>query len=72
MNRRSEETFGVRYTGWAALDRNPQEDSVEYICRGIAGTSGNKPARAAHAPTTIFPTDFLQDVQGENEPLPEL
>jgi hypothetical protein len=23
MNRRSPETLGVRYTGWAALDRDP-------------------------------------------------
>ncbi len=31
MNRTShlEEIVGVRYTGWAALDRDPQEDLVE-------------------------------------------
>jgi hypothetical protein len=30
MNRTShlEEIVGVRYTGWAALDRDPQEDLV--------------------------------------------
>ncbi len=32
MQRHSKETIGVRYTGWAALDRDPQEDQVEFVC----------------------------------------
>jgi len=30
MSLPSKEAVGVRYTGWAALDRDPQEDLVEY------------------------------------------
>ena len=32
MDRRNPETVGVRRTGWAALDRDPQQDTVEFIC----------------------------------------
>ena len=30
MSKLSAETVGVRYTGWAALHRDPLEDRVEY------------------------------------------
>ena len=32
MNRNHLEVVGVRYTGWAALNRDPQEDVVEFVC----------------------------------------
>ena len=32
MNRNSLETIGVRYTAWAALNRDPLEDRVEFTC----------------------------------------
>jgi hypothetical protein len=63
MNRRLLETLGVRYTGWAALDRDPQEDVVEYVCPrcGHQGTKGARRARAQYH----FTDGFLQDLQGE-------
>lgn len=63
MNRRSIETVGVRYTGWAALDRDPQDDAVEFTCPHC-GTPGRKAARRARADYR-FTDGFLQDVQGE-------
>jgi hypothetical protein len=32
MERRFTEVVGVRRTGWAALDRDPQQDKVEFVC----------------------------------------
>ncbi len=63
MNRRAIETVGVRYTGWAALDRDPQEDTVEFICPRC-GQRGVKSARRARA-QYHFTDGFLQDLQGE-------
>ncbi len=63
MNRRSIETVGVRYTGWAALDRDPQEDVVEFVCPHC-GQRGTKAARRARA-QYHFTDGFLQDLQGE-------
>ncbi len=63
MNRRSIETVGVRYTGWAALDRDPQEDVVEFVCPHC-GQRGTKAARRARA-RYHFTDGFLQDLQGE-------
>ncbi len=62
MNRHIE-TVGVRYTGWAALDRDPQEDVVEYVCPhcGVQGTKNARRARAQYH----FTDGFLQDLQGE-------
>ncbi len=63
MSRRSTETVGVRYTGWAAIDRDPQEDRVEYTCPHC-GQHGFKAAR--RSPSLYRFTDgFLQDLQGE-------
>jgi hypothetical protein len=59
----STETLGVRYTGWAALDRDPQDDRVEYTCP-LCGTQGFKPARRARSEYR-FNDGFLQDTQGE-------
>jgi predicted RNA-binding Zn-ribbon protein involved in translation (DUF1610 family) len=60
---RSEKTVGVRYTGWAALDRNPQEHAVEFVCPHC-GQRGTKPARRERAEYR-FTDGFLQDEQGE-------
>jgi hypothetical protein len=63
MNGSSVETVGVRYTGWAALNRDPLEDPVEYVCPHC-GTHG---AKAARRPLSEyhFTDGFVQDVQGE-------
>jgi hypothetical protein len=63
MNRHHLEVVGVRYTGWAALNRDPQEDSVEFVC-SHCGQHGEKAARRARA-QYHFTDGFLQDVQGE-------
>ena len=60
---RGEETVGVRYTAWAALDRDPQEDQVEFVCPHC-NQSGAKPA--LHERTSYHFTDgFVQDLEGE-------
>ena len=59
----SKEAIGVRYTGWAALGRDPQEDTLEYTCP-YCGERGFKVAR--RTPDQYHFTDgFLQDLQGE-------
>lgn len=63
MSLHSKETVGVRYTGWAALDRDPQEDMLEYTCP-YCGVHGMKTARRTHA-EYHFTDGFLQDLQGE-------
>jgi hypothetical protein len=64
MNRQSHETVGVRYTGWAALDRDPHDDAVEYVCPQC-GNQGFKAARRDRAQYR-FTDGFLQDVHGES------
>jgi hypothetical protein len=63
MDRRNMETVGVRRTGWAALDRDPQQDTVEYTCPHC-GAQGQKNARRERA-QYHFTDGFLQDLQGE-------
>jgi hypothetical protein len=63
MGRSSNETVGVRYTGWAALNRDPLEDLVEYTCPEC-GTRGTKPARRPRS-EYHFTDGFVQDVRGE-------
>jgi hypothetical protein len=63
MSLHSKEAVGVRYTGWAALDRDPQEDLVEYNCP-YCGERGMKSARRTHD-QYHFTDGFLQDLQGE-------
>jgi hypothetical protein len=65
MNRNSqvEESIGVRYTGWAALDRDPQQDVVEFVCPHC-GRPGMKPARRERS-EYHFTDGFLQDMEGE-------
>jgi hypothetical protein len=63
MNRRNIETVGVRRTGWAALDRDPQQDTVEFICPHC-GAQGQKKARRERT-QYHFTDGFLQDLQGE-------
>jgi hypothetical protein len=63
MDRRNIETIGVRRTGWAALDRDPQQDTVEFICPHC-GAQDQKKARRERA-LYRFTDGFLQDLQGE-------
>lgn len=63
MAQHSLETVGVRYTGWAALDRDPQDDRVEYTCPHC-GAAGSKPARRPRSEYR-FSDGFLQDLPGE-------
>ena len=60
----AEETVGVRYTGWAALDRDPQEDQVEFVCPHC-GQTGTKSARRQRA-SYHFTDGFVQDLEGES------
>ncbi len=53
MDRRNVVTVGVRRTGWAALDRDPQQDTVEFIYARRERTQYH------------FTDGFLQDLQGE-------
>ena len=63
MSRNSLETVGVRYTGWAALNRDPLEDRVEFTCPqcGEKGTKAARRPRAAYH----FTDGFVQDLEGE-------
>ncbi len=63
MSRRSAETVGVRMTGWAALNRDPQDDPVRYVCPHC-GLEGHKQARRPRAEYR-FTDGFVQDLQGE-------
>ena len=60
---RSAETVGVRYTGWAALNRDPLDDRVEYTCPHC----GTKGAKSARRPLSAyhFTDGFIQDLEGE-------
>lgn len=63
MNRQSVETVGVRVTGWAALNRDPEEDLVDFTCPhcGMEGTKNARRERSLYR----FTDGFLQDLQGE-------
>src|SRR5271168_658160 len=63
MLRRFVEVVGVRRTGWAALDRDPQQDKVEFICPHC-GARDQKNARRERS-LYHFTDGFLQDLQGE-------
>ena len=63
MNRSSSETIGVRYTGRAALNRDPLDDRVEYTCPHC-GAQGAKAARRPRS-SYHFSDGFVQDLQGE-------
>ena len=63
MNRSSAETVGVRLTAWAALNRDPLEDKVEFTCPHC-GTRGTKAARRPRS-EYHFTDGFVQDLQGE-------
>ncbi|MGB7845376.1 MAG: hypothetical protein WBL63_07155 [Candidatus Acidiferrum sp.] len=63
MDRRIPEVVGVRRTGWAALQRDPQRDVVEFSCPHC-GTKGQRKARRERAEYR-FTDGFLQDLQGE-------
>ncbi len=66
MHRRNVEVVGVRRTGWAALDRDPQQDTVEFVCPHC-GAQGQKKARRERA-LYHFTDGFLQDLQGKSFP----
>jgi predicted RNA-binding Zn-ribbon protein involved in translation (DUF1610 family) len=57
------EAVGVRRTGWAALDRDPQQDKVEFLCPHC-GARDQKNARRERS-LYHFTDGFLQDLQGE-------
>jgi predicted RNA-binding Zn-ribbon protein involved in translation (DUF1610 family) len=63
MSKTSLETVGVRYTGWAALHRDPLEDKVEFTCPNC-GIPGAKPARRSRS-DYHFTDGFVQDLEGE-------
>ncbi len=63
MSRTSLETIGFRYTGWAALNRDPADDLVEFTCPHC-GTKGAKAARRPRA-EYHFTDGFVQDLHGE-------
>jgi DNA-directed RNA polymerase subunit RPC12/RpoP len=63
MDRHIPEVVGVRRTGWAALDRDPQKDVVEYRCPHC-GAPGQRKARRERMEYR-FTDGFLQDLQGE-------
>lgn len=63
MDRRIPEVVGVRRTGWAALDRDPQQDKVEFVCPHC-GARDEKNARRERT-LYHFTDGFLQDLQGE-------
>jgi hypothetical protein len=63
MNKTATETLGVRYTGRAALDRDPLEDRLEFTCPHC-GAAGSKNARRPRA-SYHFTDGFVQDLQGE-------
>jgi len=63
MDRHIPEVVGVRRTGWAALERDPQKDMVEFQCPHC-GTKAQKKARRERAEYR-FTDGFLQDLQGE-------
>jgi hypothetical protein len=44
----SRETIGIRLTGWAALNRDPLMDRVEFTCPQC-GAKGDKAARRPRA-----------------------
>jgi len=63
MERQNAETLGVRRTGWAALDRDPQQDTIEFLCPHC----GQRDHKNARRERTLyrFTDGFLQDLQGE-------
>lgn len=64
MEKATKDVVGLRYTGRAALDRNPLEDRVEFTCP-VCGTRGDKAARRPRA-AYHFTDGFVQDLQGES------
>src|SRR5258708_1084468 len=63
MERHLAEVVGVRRTGWAALDRGPQQHVGEYAWPHCGGKSQKK-ARGGRTEYR-FTDGFLQDLQGE-------
>ncbi len=63
MYRQIPEVVGMRLTGWAALDREPQEDVIEFRCHHCGAASQERARRGrTESPITA---GFMQDLQGE-------
>jgi phage FluMu protein Com len=69
MDRHLPEVVGVRRTGWAALDRDPQQDTVEFSCPHC-GAQNQKKARRERSEYR-FTDGFMQDLQGEGTQCPK-
>ncbi|HYA96565.1 MAG TPA: hypothetical protein VEH49_00610 [Methylomirabilota bacterium] len=63
MTHETKHVVGVRRTGWAALDRGPQPDKLEFTCPHC-GARGLKTPRREPAQYR-FTDGFVQDLQGE-------
>lgn len=63
MDTHTPEVVGVRRTGWAALDRDPQLDVIEFICPDCGAPSQKKARR--ERTEYRFADGFMQDLQGE-------
>jgi hypothetical protein len=63
IDRHYPETVGMRRTGWAALDRDPQLDKIEFV----GPHCGERDTKNARRERTHyhFTDGFLQDLQGE-------
>ena len=67
---RTIETVGVRFTGRAAINRDPLDDRIEFSCPQC-GARGAKPARRPRA-EYHFTDGFIQDLEGRDRYLPGL
>jgi len=63
MDRHIPEVLGVRRTGWAALERDPRLDVIEFTCPHC-GVESRKKARRERTEYR-FTDGFMQDLQGE-------
>ena len=57
------EVLGTRRTGWAALDRDPQLDVIEFTCPHCGAPSQKKARR--ERTEYRFTDGFMQDLHGE-------
>ncbi len=62
MDRRNVVTVGVRRTGWAALDRDPQQDTVEFIWNSSVRTAarGTRKMPGVSERSIILPMAFCR------------
>jgi len=67
MERRNVVTVGVRRTGWAALDRDPQQDTVEFICPHCGARDKKMPGASARS---IISQWLFAGFAGRNDAMP--